>query len=114
MSFRIIRNDITKMNVEAIVNTANGQIDVGAGCDLSVYRAAGFDQLLEYRKQHIGQIEEGQSFLTPGFDLAAKYIIHTVSPFYWDGKHGEEEKLRNCYRNSLRIAKENDITEIAF
>ncbi len=114
MSFKIIRNDITKMNTEAIVNTANEQVCVGAGCDAAIYHAAGYSKLLEYRKQYVGVVNEGESFITPGFDLAAKYIIHTVSPLYIDGKHGEEEKLRACYKNSLKLAKEKGITEIAF
>ncbi len=114
MSFKIIRNDITKMKIKAIVNTANNQVCVGEGCDSAIYEAAGYKRLLEYRKNYIGVVKEGESFITPGFDLAAKYIIHTVSPIYIDGKHKEEEKLRACYRNSLNLAKENGIKEIAF
>ncbi len=112
--FKIIRNDITKMNTEAIVNTANAQVTVGVGCDHAVYTAAGYDELLRYRAEHIGLAEEGEAFLTPGFQLQAKYIIHTVSPLYRGGDRGEEEKLRSCYRKSLRLAKENGIKSIAF
>lgn len=114
MAFKIVRNDITKMNIEAIVNTANEQVKVGSGCDIAVYKAAGYDQLLDYRKKYIGVVSEGKAFITPGFGLNAKFIIHTVSPLYIDGKSGEEEKLRDCYKNSLKIAKENGIKEIAF
>ncbi len=114
MPFKIVRNDITKMNTCAIVNTANEQVDVGSGCDYAVYQAAGFDELLNYRKSKIGVVPEGQSFITPAYALPAKYIIHTVSPRYIDGKQGEEEKLRSCYRSSLKLAKENHIDEIAF
>lgn len=114
MPFKIIRNDITKMNTEAIVNTANNQVEVGPGCDYAVYQAAGYHELLVYRKANIGIVPEGQSFLTPGFGLQAKYIVHTVSPLYIDGKQGEEEKLRACYRNSLILAKKKGIKEIAF
>ena len=92
MPFKIIRNDITKMNTEAIVNTANDHAAVGTGCDSAVYEAAGYQELLEYRKKHIGFVEEGGAFITPGFQLQAKYIIHAVSPYYVDGKH---EKRRN-------------------
>ena len=100
MPFKIIRNDITKMNTEAIVNTANDHAAVGTGCDSAVYEAAGYQELLEYRKKHIGFVEEGGAFITPGFQLQAKYIIHAVSPYYVDGKHGEEEKLHILERNS--------------
>lgn len=114
MPFKIIRNDITKMNTEAIVNTANDQVDVGTGCDFAIYKAAGYDKLLTYRKQKIGVVPEGEVFITPGFDLRAKYIIHAVSPVYIDGNHGEEEKLRSCYRKGLALAKNNGIKSIAF
>ena len=114
MPLRIVRNDITKMNTEAIVNTANAQPRVSTGCDSAIYKAAGYDELLSYRKEKIGPVPEGQAFITPGFHLQAKYIIHAVSPLYMDGSQGEEEKLRSCYRESLRIAKENHIRSIAF
>lgn len=114
MPLKIVRNDITKMNTEAIVNTACARPAVGAGCDSAVYQAAGYEVLLEYRKEKIGFVPEGEAFLTPGFYLQAKYIIHAVSPRYTGGGRGEEEKLRACYRNSLRIAKEHHIRSIAF
>ena len=114
MAFSIVRNDITKMNTEAIVNTASGRPAVGTGCDSAVYKAAGYDELLAYRKEKIGYVPEGEAFITPGFGLKAKYIIHAVSPLYMGGNEGEEEKLRSCYRNSLRLAKENGIRSVAF
>ena len=114
MAFKIVRNDITKMNTEAIVNTANDHPTVGTGCDSAVYKAAGHDELLEYRKEKIGFLPEGDAFITPGFNLQAKYIIHAVSPLYMGGNEGEEEKLRSCYRKSLQLAKENGIRSIAF
>lgn len=114
MPFEIVRNDITKMNTEAIVNTANDHVMVGTGCDSAVYKAAGYDELLRYRTEKIGFVPEGDAFITPGFRLAAKYIIHAVSPRYTGGGQGEEEKLRSCYRKSLQIAKENHIKTIAF
>ncbi|MDO4961360.1 MAG: macro domain-containing protein [Eubacteriales bacterium] len=114
MPLKIVRNDITKMNTEAIVNTANEQPAVGQGCDSAIYEAAGYDELLSYRKEHIGAVPEGEAFITPGFRLKAKYIIHAVSPLYMGGDHGEEQKLRSCYRESLRIAKENGISSISF
>lgn len=114
MPFKIVRNDITKMTTEAIVNTANNHPTVGTGCDYAVYEAAGFEELLAYREEKIGYVEEGEAFITPGFGLPAKYIIHAVSPHYVDGEHGEEELLRSCYRKSLALAAENGIRSIAF
>ena len=114
MAFKIVRNDITKMNTEAIVNTASDHAVVGTGCDSAVYEAAGFDELLTYRKEKIGFVPEGEAFITPGFNLQAKHIIHAVSPLYMGGSEGEEEKLRSCYRKSLQLAKENNIRSIAF
>ena len=71
MPFKIIRNDITKMNTEAIVNTANDHVAVGTGCDSAIYNAAGYEELLKYRKEKIGFVPEGEVFLTPGFHLQA-------------------------------------------
>ena len=114
MPLKIVRNDITKMNTEAIVNTANAHVTVGPGCDSAIYKAAGYDELLAYRKEKIGYIPEGEVFITPGFNLQAKYIIHAVSPHYQDGDQKEEEKLRSCYSKSLLLAKEKGIKSIAF
>ena len=114
MPFKIVRNDITKMTTEAIVNTANEKPTVGTGCDFAVYNAAGYDELLSWRKKYIGAVEEGEAFISPGFRLPAKYIIHTVSPLYIDGEHGEEELLRSCYRKSLALAAGHGIRSIAF
>lgn len=114
MPFRIVRNDITKMNTEAIVNTANDHPAVGTGCDHAVYMAAGYEELLAYRKERIGFVKEGDVFITPGFHLPAKYIIHAVSPLYIEGEHEEEMLLRSCYRKSLALAAEYGIRSIAF
>lgn len=113
MSLKIIRNDITKMNTEAIVNTANEKPMVGSGCDTAVYNAAGYDELLNYRKEKIGFVKEGDVFITPGFNLSAKYIIHAVSPRF-AGEEETEKLVRSCYKKSLELAKENDIKSIAF
>ncbi len=102
------------MATEAIVNTANENTIVGPGCDRAVYKAAGQKELLIYRKEHIGVVPEGEAFITPGFRLPARYIIHAVSPLFRDGTSGEEKKLRSCYRRSLEIANEHKITSIAF
>lgn len=114
MPFKIIRNDITRMQTDAIVNTANELPTVGPGCDHAVYETAGYDELLSYRKEHVGEVNEGEAFITPGFRLPAKYIIHAVSPLFVDGNQGEEELLRSCYRKSLSLAVENGIRSIAF
>lgn len=113
MSLKIIRNDITKMNTEAIVNTANEKPMVGSGCDTAVYNAAGYDELLNYRKEKIGFVKEGDVFITPSFNLSAKYIIHAVSPRF-AGEEETEKLVRSCYKKSLELAKENDIKSIAF
>ena len=114
MPFKIVRNDITKMNTEAIVNTANEFPSVGTGCDSAIYKAAGYDELLKYRQEKIGYVAQGEVFITPGFNLFAKYIIHAVSPLYDGGNADEEVKLRSCYKKSLELAKENGIKSIAF
>ena len=101
------------MNTEAVVNTANRYPEIGAGVDLAIYEAAGKENLLSARHA-IGEVQEGKSFITSGFDLPAKYIIHTVSPLYIDGESGEEEKLRNCYKSALELALENNIRSISF
>lgn len=114
MPFRIVRNDITKMDTEAIVNTANCKTVALSGCDYAIHMAAGYDKLLRYRKEYIGDREEGEVFITPGFDLQARYIIHAVSPRFIDGNSGEEDKLRGCYRKSLSLAQLNKIKSISF
>ncbi len=113
MALKIVRNDITRMQADIIVNTANDHPTVGTGCDRAVYQAAGYDELLAYRKT-IGFVPEGDAFITPAFKLQAKYIVHAVSPLFIDGQHGEEEKLRSCYRKSLALAAAHDAASIAF
>lgn len=113
MPFKIVRNDITKMNVDAIVNTANEAPVYSTGVDTAVYHAAGVEELLAEREK-IGWMNEGDVAITQGFKLPAKYIIHAVSPCYINGKVGEEEKLRGCYRKSLELAHENECKSIAF
>lgn len=114
MPLKIIRNDITKMETEAIVNTANQYVAVGHGCDIAIYEAAGYSQLFNYREKYIGEVPEGEVFITPGFNLPAKYIIHAVSPLYSGGSNEEEKKLRSCYRKSLELAEQHGIKSIAF
>ena len=97
MPFQIIRNDITKVKADAIVNTANPKPIIGSGTDSAVYEAAGEEELLAERKK-IGDIMPGQAEYTSAFHLDAKYIIHTVGPAWEDGKHGEREILHSCYK----------------
>ena len=113
MPFQIIRNDITKVKADAIVNTANPKPVIGGGTDSAIYQAAGREQLLEARKK-IGSIEPGQAVYTDAFGLDARYIIHTVGPAWVDGNHGEREILHACYRNSLALAASLKCASIAF
>ena len=113
MPFKIVRNDITRMQVDAVVNTANEEPTYSTGVDSAIYLAAGKEELLEERKK-IGHMEEGEVAITPGFKLLAKYIIHAVSPCYIDGSLEEEEKLRACYKKSLHLAHRNKCESIAF
>ena len=113
MSFNIIRNDITKVSADAIVNTANPKPIYAGGTDAAIYAAAGAEALLKEREK-IGDIEVGQSAVTSAFALDAKYIIHTVGPEWTDGEHGEKEAVKNCYENSLELAKELGCESIAF
>ena len=112
MPFEIVRNDITKMAVDAIVNTANPRPVVGAGTDAMVHSAAG-PELLQAR-QRIGSIAAGQAAVTPAYGLNAKFVIHTVGPVWQDGSHGEEQLLRSCYENSLKLAAQHRCRSIAF
>ena len=113
MPFQIIRNDITKVRADAIVNTANPKPIIGGGTDSAIYAAAGKDRLLAERKK-IGDIVGGDATVTPAFDLQAKYIIHTVGPVWENGDHGEFETLRSCYSRSLALAQEYNCESIAF
>ena len=113
MAFKIVRNDITKIAADAIVNTANPDPVYMGGTDSAVYAAAGADRLLEERRK-IGPIEPGQMAVTPAFELNAKYIFHTVGPVWRDGEHGEKETVKNCYINCLNKAVELGIESIAF
>ena len=113
MSFKIVRNDITKIKADAIVNTANPEPVYSAGTDSAVYIAAGAEKLLEERKK-IGRIAEGDVAVTPAFDLDAKYIFHTVGPIWQGGDYGEKETVAKCYLNCLNKAKELELESIAF
>ena len=112
MPFEIVRNDITNMHVDAIVNTANPRPVVGPGVDSAIHAAAGPQLLME--RQKIGRIAIGNAELTAAYGLDAKYVIHTVGPVWDGGSYGEETLLRNCYDNSLKLALEHNCQSIAF
>jgi O-acetyl-ADP-ribose deacetylase (regulator of RNase III) len=113
MPFNIIRNDITKMRVDAIVNAANTSLREGGGVCGAIFKAAGASKLKTACDQ-LAPIQTGEAVVTPGFDLPAKFIIHTAGPVYHDGNHQEEELLRACYLNSMKRAVENKCESIAF
>ena len=112
MPFEIVRNDLTRMTVDAIVNTANPRPVIGAGTDHAIHEKAG-PKLLEARKQ-VGAIGCGESAITPAFGLDAKYVIHTVSPIWRGGQHHEEELLRKAYDGALELARTYHCKSIAF
>lgn len=113
MSFKIIRNDITKIKADAVVNTANPEVTVGSGVDSAIYRVAGKEQLLEARRK-IGHLSPGEVGVTEAFSLDADYIIHVSGPRWQGGNGKEKELLRSCYDSALLEAKRHGCKSIAF
>ena len=108
----LVRGDITALDVDAIVNAANTTLLGGGGVDGAIHRAAGPDLLAECRT--LGGCRPGEAKMTRGYRLLARFVIHTVGPFWTGGERGESEILANCYRNSLRLALENQLSTVAF
>jgi O-acetyl-ADP-ribose deacetylase (regulator of RNase III) len=108
----VVQGDITKQEVDAIVNAANEALRGGGGVDGAIHRAAGRELKAECKK--IGGCPTGEARITKGYRLPASYVIHTVGPVWRGGDRGEPEKLAGCYRNSLKLAAENGVRTIAF
>jgi O-acetyl-ADP-ribose deacetylase (regulator of RNase III) len=113
MPLKIVRNDITKMKVDAVVNAANTELRMGGGVCGAIFAAAGAEKLQE-ECSRIGSCGVGDAVITRGFDLPAKYIIHTVGPVWQGGGMGEAGLLRGCYINSLKLALKHKCRSIAF
>jgi O-acetyl-ADP-ribose deacetylase (regulator of RNase III) len=108
----VVRGDLTRQRVDAIVNAANESLLGGGGVDGAIHRVAGPELLAACRA--IGGCPPGEARITPGFRLPARYVIHTVGPVWRGGQHGEDTVLANCYRSAMRLARANRLETLAF
>ena len=112
MVIEVVQQDITRLEVDAIVNAANSSLLGGGGVDGAIHRAAGA-KLKAYCRD-LGGCPTGQARITPGFDLPARWVIHTVGPVWHGGERGEADLLQSCYRNSFELALDHAVRSIAF
>lgn len=113
MPLKILSADITRLEVDAIVNAANTELLAGGGVCGAIFRAAGYHEL-QAACNKLAPIQTGAAVITAGFNLPAKFVIHTAGPVWSGGNHGEENLLRSCYINSLKLAVDNDLKSVAF
>lgn len=112
IEFKVLLCDITKLELDAIVNSANSSLRMGSGLSGAIHRAAGpklYEECIQY-----GTLNPGQAVITKGYNLLSKYVIHTVAPKWYLNDPLKEEYLKSCYKESIKLAEENNISEIAF
>lgn len=116
MKLKAIQGDITSLNTDAIVNAANSSLMGGGGVDGAIHKAGGKQILMECKEivAEYGECKTGEAVITSAGNLPAKYVIHTVGPIWHGGKNDEDQKLENCYKNSLMLAIEHNCSSIAF
>ena len=113
MALKFLQADITQLEVDAIVNAANTELLAGGGVCGAIFRAAGYREL-QRACDELSPIHTGEAVITPGFNLPAKFVIHTAGPVWHGGQHGEEQLLRASYVNSLKLAVEKNLSSVAF